>query len=80
MPLLIPWFESSNENIGIPLVIQVLEGDENYITWKKSVVRSLGIKIKLGFIYGRFPKPNQEQVRKLRTLLNMAANENNHMA
>lgn len=57
-----------NENINVPLVTQVLEGPENFISWKKGMIRSLGFKRKLGFIYGKIKRPedpeNSEELEK----------------
>lgn len=49
------------ENIGIPLVTQPLEGPENFVTWKKSMMRALAFKKKLGFINGKIPKPEDPE-------------------
>lgn len=37
---------SPNKNINVSLVTQPLEGPENYIAWKKGMMRSLGFKKK----------------------------------
>ncbi|CAM8949023.1 unnamed protein product [Rhodiola kirilowii] len=58
-----PLFVSHNENIGVPLVTQLLTGSENYITWRKSMERALGVKMKLGFVKGDFPKPTDAYQR-----------------
>ncbi|CAM8893392.1 unnamed protein product [Rhodiola kirilowii] len=50
-------FVSHIENIGVPLVTQLLVGSENYIPWWKSKERALGVKMKIGFVKGDFPKP-----------------------
>lgn len=52
-----PMHSSRNKNLGVTLVSRLLEGSENYITWKKSMLRALGFKMKVGFLYGRFEKP-----------------------
>ncbi|KAL9686702.1 hypothetical protein QQ045_031095 [Rhodiola kirilowii] len=52
-----PQFVNHNENVGAPIVTQLLVGSENYIPWRKSMERALGMKMKLGFIKGHFPKP-----------------------
>lgn len=35
---------------------QQLEGPENFISWKKAMIWSLGFKKKLGFIYAKIEK------------------------
>ncbi|CAM8930983.1 unnamed protein product [Rhodiola kirilowii] len=52
-----PLFVGHNENIGASLVSQKLTGTTNYIPWRASMMRALGIKAKLGFVQGLFPKP-----------------------
>ncbi|CAM8900030.1 unnamed protein product [Rhodiola kirilowii] len=45
-----PLFVSQNENVGVPLVTQLLTGSENYISWRKSMERAFGVKMKIGFV------------------------------
>lgn len=52
-----PFFVNSAENIGASLVSQKLTGIENYVTWRKFMMRALSFKSKLGFIRGIYPKP-----------------------
>lgn len=53
-----PFYINSTENIGASLVAQKLTGIENYVTWRKSMMRALSFKSKLRFIRGIYPKPN----------------------
>ncbi|CAM8942273.1 unnamed protein product [Rhodiola kirilowii] len=55
-----PLFVGHNENIGASLVSQKLTGTANYIPWRASMMRALGIKAKLGFVQGLFPKPTND--------------------
>ncbi|KAL9665988.1 hypothetical protein QQ045_000309 [Rhodiola kirilowii] len=48
---------SSNENVAVSLVTQPLVRDNNYLNWRKSMEMALGIKMKLGFVRGEFPRP-----------------------
>ncbi|CAM8920521.1 unnamed protein product [Rhodiola kirilowii] len=52
-----PLFVNSNENVVVSLVTQPLVGDKNYLNWRKSMEMALGIKMKLGFVRGEFPRP-----------------------
>ncbi|CAM8945296.1 unnamed protein product [Rhodiola kirilowii] len=52
-----PMFVGNNENIGASLVSSKLVNADNFIPWRASMIRSLGIKAKLGFVQGLFPKP-----------------------
>lgn len=58
------FYISPNENINVSLVTQPLEGPENYISWKKGMLRSLGFKKKLGFIDGRLKRPENNTLLK----------------
>lgn len=54
-----PYFLAQNENPTIVLVTAVVtEGGENYHSWSRSMLMSLKMKNKLGFIDGTLPKPN----------------------
>ena len=44
-----PFFLSSGDNPGVPLVVQHLT-EENYNTWSRAILISLDAKTKLGFI------------------------------
>ncbi|KAL9688394.1 hypothetical protein QQ045_032815 [Rhodiola kirilowii] len=50
-------FVNSNENVAVLLVTQPLISDKNYLNWRKSMEMALGIKMKLGFLRGDFPRP-----------------------
>ncbi|KAL9674278.1 hypothetical protein QQ045_030549 [Rhodiola kirilowii] len=52
-----PLFVSSNENVVVSLVTHPLVGDKNYLNWRKSMEMALGIKMKLAFVRGQFPRP-----------------------
>lgn len=52
-----PFFVSSTESVTAPLVNIPLFGLKNFISWKRGMERALGIKSKLGFVRGDFPKP-----------------------
>ncbi|KAL9666314.1 hypothetical protein QQ045_000642 [Rhodiola kirilowii] len=52
-----PMFVGNNENIGASLVSSKLVNADNFIPWRASMIRSLGIKAKLGFVQGLFPRP-----------------------
>ncbi|CAM8942004.1 unnamed protein product [Rhodiola kirilowii] len=52
-----PLYVSKNEAIGNAIVTQPLIGAENFIAWKKSMEVALGVKMKLGFVRGDFPRP-----------------------
>ncbi|KAL9662057.1 hypothetical protein QQ045_026885 [Rhodiola kirilowii] len=45
-----PLYVSKNKAVGSSIVTQLLNGVENFITWKKSMKIALGVKMKLGFI------------------------------
>ncbi|KAL9659613.1 hypothetical protein QQ045_024420 [Rhodiola kirilowii] len=52
-----PLYVNSTENVAVSLVTQPLVGDKNYLNWRKSMEMALGIKMKLGFVRGEFPRP-----------------------
>ncbi|CAM8886686.1 unnamed protein product [Rhodiola kirilowii] len=52
-----PLFVNSSENMAVSLVTQPLVGDKNYLNWRKSMEMALGIKMKLSFVKGDFPRP-----------------------
>ncbi|CAM8877096.1 unnamed protein product [Rhodiola kirilowii] len=52
-----PLYVSKKESVGSAIVTQLLTGAENYITWRKSMEVALGVKMKLGFVRGDFPRP-----------------------
>ncbi|CAM8999548.1 unnamed protein product [Rhodiola kirilowii] len=52
-----PLYVNSTENVAVSLVTQPLVGDKNYLNWRKSMDMALGIKMKLGFVRGEFPRP-----------------------
>ncbi|CAM8999013.1 unnamed protein product [Rhodiola kirilowii] len=52
-----PLFVNNNENVAASLVTQPLIGEKNYLNWRKSMEMALGIKMKLGFVRGEFPRP-----------------------
>ncbi|KAK4388235.1 hypothetical protein Sango_2430100 [Sesamum angolense] len=45
-----------SEHSGFSLASSPLDGS-NFLTWSRAVYASLGSKLKLGFIDGRFPQP-----------------------
>lgn len=56
-----PLFLHQNENPTALLVSAVLsEGGENYHSWFKSMMMSLEMKNKVGFVDGSLPKPEVE--------------------
>ncbi|CAM8893240.1 unnamed protein product [Rhodiola kirilowii] len=61
-----PLFVGNNENIGASLVSSKLVNADNFIPWRSSMIRSLGIKAKLGFVQGLFPKPTDDPYKLVR--------------
>ncbi|KAL9659153.1 hypothetical protein QQ045_028244 [Rhodiola kirilowii] len=53
-----PYFVNNNELSGSPIVSKVLEGQENYAVWKRSMQIALSGRYKLGFVEGKYPKPD----------------------
>lgn len=58
-----PLFISNNENVGVSLVTQRLNGFENFITWKISMEMALAGKMKLSFVRGKIPKPEGDPLQ-----------------
>ncbi|CAM8966871.1 unnamed protein product [Rhodiola kirilowii] len=52
-----PYFVNNNELSGSSIVSKVLEGQENYAVWKRSMQIALSGRYKLGFVEGKYPKP-----------------------
>ncbi|KAL9685217.1 hypothetical protein QQ045_022665 [Rhodiola kirilowii] len=52
-----PLFIGLNENIGVSHVTQKLQNVDNYISWRKSMYRALGVKSKLSFVQGLILRP-----------------------
>ncbi|CAM8945952.1 unnamed protein product [Rhodiola kirilowii] len=61
-----PLFVGHNENIGASLVSSKLTNADNFIPWRSSMMRSLSIKAKLGFVQGHFPKPTDDPYKLAR--------------
>lgn len=61
-----PLFISHNENVGASLVTQRLAGPNNFITWKISMEMALAGKMKLNFIKGKVPRPDEESPQRER--------------
>ncbi|CAM8953513.1 unnamed protein product [Rhodiola kirilowii] len=53
-----PYFVSSHELSGSSIVSKVLDGQENYAVWKRSMEIALSGRYKLGFIEGKYLKPD----------------------
>ncbi|PNX90903.1 hypothetical protein L195_g047031, partial [Trifolium pratense] len=54
-----PYYLSSSDNPGTPLVSVTLKG-ENHRTWARSMKTALRAKVKLGFIDGTITKPGKK--------------------
>lgn len=61
-----PLFISNSENVGVSLVTQCLNGPVNFITWKISMEMALSGKMKLSFIRGKIPKPEEDPYQQER--------------
>ncbi|CAM8947729.1 unnamed protein product [Rhodiola kirilowii] len=53
-----PYFVNNNELSGSSIVSKVLDGQENYAVWKRSMQIALSGRYKLGFVEGKYPKPD----------------------
>ncbi|CAM8899731.1 unnamed protein product [Rhodiola kirilowii] len=53
-----PYFVHYNEISGSPIVSEVLIGQENYVSWKRSMEIAMSGRSKLAFIQGKYPKPS----------------------
>ncbi|CAM8929330.1 unnamed protein product [Rhodiola kirilowii] len=49
---------NKNEVTGNPIVSKILTDRDNFVSWKKSMEIALSTRLKLGFIQGKHPKPN----------------------
>ncbi|KAG7578260.1 Retrotransposon Copia-like N-terminal [Arabidopsis thaliana x Arabidopsis arenosa] len=52
-----PLYLHAADNSGVNLVLDKLIGESNYHTWRRSIIKALNAKNKLGFIYGTVVKP-----------------------
>ncbi|CAM8949458.1 unnamed protein product [Rhodiola kirilowii] len=57
------YYVNKNEVTGNPIVSKVLTGRDNFVSWKKSMEISLSAKLKLGFIQGKYPKPDDKRMQ-----------------
>ena len=55
-----PLFLHAADNSGVNLVLDKLNGESNYHTWRRSIIKALNAKNKLGFIYGSVVKPPED--------------------
>ncbi|CAM8962566.1 unnamed protein product [Rhodiola kirilowii] len=53
-----PYYVHHNEITGNPIVTDVLVGQENYMSWKRSMEIAMSRRSKLAFIQGKYPKPS----------------------
>ncbi|KAL9675049.1 hypothetical protein QQ045_003249 [Rhodiola kirilowii] len=53
-----PYFVNKNELTGSSIVSKVMVGQDPYATWRKSMQIALSGRYKLGFIEGKYPKPD----------------------
>lgn len=51
-----PYYLHNSDNLGIPLVTQLLT-EHNYYQWSRSISIALSAKMKLGMVNGSLPKP-----------------------
>lgn len=54
-----PYYLHHSDTSNLVLVSELLT-DENYVTWSRSMILTLSIKNKLGFIDGSIPKPTRD--------------------
>lgn len=54
-----PLFLSNSDNLGMQLVSAFFDGT-NYQSWSRNVKLALGSKMKLGFINGTYPRPDND--------------------
>ncbi|KAG7549162.1 Retrotransposon Copia-like N-terminal [Arabidopsis thaliana x Arabidopsis arenosa] len=52
-----PFYLHAADNSGVNLVLDKLTGESNYHTWRRSLIKALNSKNKLGFIYGTIVRP-----------------------
>ncbi|KAL9672043.1 hypothetical protein QQ045_028291 [Rhodiola kirilowii] len=52
---------NKNEDTGNPIVSKNLTCRDNFVSWKKSLEIALSTRLKLGFIQGKHPKPNDRK-------------------
>ncbi|XP_020881499.1 uncharacterized protein LOC110228403 [Arabidopsis lyrata subsp. lyrata] len=52
-----PLYLHAADNSGVNLVLDKLTGESNYHTWRRSILKALNAKNKLGFINGSITKP-----------------------
>ncbi|CAM8932740.1 unnamed protein product [Rhodiola kirilowii] len=57
------YYVSKNEVNGNPIVTKALIGRDNFVSWKKSMEIALSARLKLSFIQGKFPKPDDRKGR-----------------
>ncbi|CAM8987563.1 unnamed protein product [Rhodiola kirilowii] len=53
-----PYHVNNNELTDSSIVSKVLVGQENYATWKKYMQIALSRRYKLGFVEGKYPRPD----------------------
>ncbi|CAM8891272.1 unnamed protein product [Rhodiola kirilowii] len=53
-----PYYVHHNEITGNLIVSDVLIGQENYMSWRRSMEIAMSGRSKLSFIQGKYPKPN----------------------
>ncbi|CAM8946285.1 unnamed protein product [Rhodiola kirilowii] len=53
-----PYYVHHNEITGNPIVSDVLIGQENYVSWRRSMEIAMSGRSKLAFIQGKYPKPS----------------------
>ncbi|KAG7568260.1 Retrotransposon gag domain [Arabidopsis thaliana x Arabidopsis arenosa] len=56
-PYVNPLYLHAADNSGVNLVLDKLTGESNYHTWRRSLIKALNSKNKLGFIYGTIVRP-----------------------
>ncbi|KAG7600484.1 Retrotransposon Copia-like N-terminal [Arabidopsis suecica] len=54
-----PFYLHAADNSGVNLVTDKLTGESNYHTWRRSIIKALNAKNKLGFINGSIVKPSE---------------------
>ncbi|CAM8878685.1 unnamed protein product [Rhodiola kirilowii] len=57
------YYVNNNEITGNSLVGEILTGRENFVKWRKAMRIALSARLKLGFVEGEHPRPNDPVLR-----------------